>query len=145
MSVKAAKAYASNDVESGVIESDPAELIVLIFERTLDHLKVGKKLMEQSQYGIENFTKANDLIQKGLLACLDYDHGADVANNLASIYEWSLREIIRGRAEKSPERIQTVIDVLTPLYEGWLALASKEPMHFSSPETIKNESVASSQ
>ena len=144
MSAKAARAYASNDVEGGVIDSDPAELIVLIFERTLDHLKLGKKMLEESQYGIDNFTKANDLIQKGLLACLDYDRGADVANNLASIYDWSLREIIKGRAEKSPERIQTVIDVLTPLYEGWLALSSKEPMHFSSSETAANESSISS-
>ncbi|QKM64291.1 hypothetical protein DCO17_03000 [Polynucleobacter tropicus] len=144
MSAKAAKAYASNDVEGGVIDSDPAELIVLIFERTLDHLKLGKKMLEESQYGIENFTKANDLIQKGLLACLDYNRGADVADNLAAIYEWSLREIIKGRAEKSPEKIQAVIDVLTPLYEGWLALSAKEPMHFSSPESAANESVISS-
>ena len=144
MSAKAAKAYASNDVEGGVIDSDPVELIVLIFERTLDHLKLGKKMLEESQYGIEHFTKANDLIQKGLLACLDYNRGADVADNLAAIYEWSLREIIKGRAEKSPEKIQAVIDVLTPLYEGWLALSSKEPMHFSSSELPASESLASS-
>jgi flagellar protein FliS len=144
MSAKAARAYASNDVEGGVMDSDPAELIVLIFERTLDHLKLGKKMLEESQYGIDNFTKANDLIQKGLLACLDYDRGADVANNLASIYEWSLREIIKGRTEKSPEKIQTVIDVLTPLYEGWLALSTKEPTHFSSVQPAANESLASS-
>jgi flagellar protein FliS len=143
MSAKAARAYASNDVEGGVIDSDPAELIVLIFERTLDHLKLGKKMLEESQYGIENFTKANDLIQKGLLACLDYDRGADVANNLAAIYEWSLREIIKGRTEKSPEKIQAVIDVLTPLYEGWLTLSAKEPMHFSSSDTAANESALS--
>jgi flagellar protein FliS len=144
MSVKAARAYASIDVEGGVTDSDPAELIVLIFERTLDHLKLGKKMLEESQYGIDNFTKANDLIQKGLLACLDYDRGADVADNLAAIYEWSLREIIKGRAEKSPEKIQTVIDVLTPLYEGWLALSAKEPMHFSSSVLPTSESLASS-
>ena len=144
MSIKAARAYASIDVEGGVIDSDPAELIVLIFERTIDHLKLGKKMLEESQYGIDNFTKANDLIQKGLLACLDYDRGADVADNLAAIYEWSLREIIKGRTEKSPEKIQAVIDVLTPLYEGWLALSAKEPMHFSSPRDSVRESLADS-
>lgn len=143
MSVKAARAYASIDVAGGVTDSDPAELIVLVFERTLDHLKLGKKMLEDSQYGIDNFTKANDLIQKGLLACLDYDRGADVANNLAAIYEWSLREIIKGRAEKSPEKIQSVIDVLTPLYEGWLTLSAKEPTHFSGPTPSSNESLVS--
>jgi len=135
MSLKAAKAYASNDVHSGVVDSDPAHLVVLVFERALDHLKLGKSCLEQEDYGIEHFTKVNDLIQQGLLACLDYDQGEEIAQNLAAIYEWSLREIIKGRVEKSPEKIQEVIDVLTPLYEGWLALADKEPVHFSNPKT----------
>lgn len=139
MSAKAARAYASNDIQGGVVDSDPAELIALIFERILDHLKLGKRMLEESQYGIENFTKANDLIQQGLLACLDYQRGAEVANNLASIYEWALREIVRGRAEKSPAKIQEVIDVLTPLYEGWLSLSDKEPLHFSTSEEVDSK------
>jgi flagellar secretion chaperone FliS len=134
MSLKAAKAYASNNVQSGVVDSDPAHLVVLVFERALDHLKLGKAALEQDDYGIDHFTKVNDLIQKGLLACLDYSQGQDIAQNLAAIYEWSLREIIKGRVEKSPQKIQEVIDVLTPLYEGWLALADKEPVHFSNPK-----------
>ncbi len=131
MSAKAAKAYASNDVHGGVIDSDPIELVVLVYERALDHLKLGKAALEQNEYGIDHFAKANDLIQKGLLACIDYSQGDDIAQNLSAIYEWTLREIIKGRVEKSPEKIQEVIDVLTPLYEGWMGLSTKEPLHFS--------------
>jgi len=138
MSLKAAKAYASNDVHGGVVDSDPAKLVALVFERALDHLKLGKAALEQDDYGIDHFAKVNDLIQKGLLACLDYSQGEDVAQNLGAIYEWSLREIIKGRVEKSPAKIQEVIDVLTPLYEGWLALADKEPVHFSNVKTSVN-------
>lgn len=136
MSTKAAKAYAESDVHGGVIESDPIELVVLVYERAIDHLKLGKSALEQNNYGIDHFTKANDLIQKGLLACIDYSQGEDVAQNLAAIYEWTLREIIKGRVEKSPNKIQEVIDVLTPLYEGWLALAAKEPIHFASQNSV---------
>ena len=131
MSAKAAKAYASNNVHGGVIDSDPIELVVLVYERALDHLKLGKVAVEQGEYGIDHFTKANDLIQKGLLA--DYSQGEDIAQNLSAIYEWTLREIIKGRVEKSPEKIQEVINVLTPLYEGWLGLSAKEQVHFSNP------------
>jgi flagellar protein FliS len=135
MSTKAAKAYASNDVQSGVIDSDPIELVVLVYERALDHLKLGKVALEKSEYGIDHFTKANDLIQKGLLACIDYSQGEDIAQNLSAIYEWTLRQIVVGRVEKSPEKIQEVIDVLTPLYEGWMGLSNKEQMHFSNQKT----------
>jgi flagellar protein FliS len=65
-------------------------------------------------------------MQQGLLACLDYENGGDVAQSLGAVYEWALREILNARLTKSPEKIQDVLDVLSPLYEAWLALAPKE-------------------
>ncbi|NBV72232.1 MAG: flagellar export chaperone FliS [Burkholderiaceae bacterium] len=128
MNARAAMRYATNDVETGVHSSNSQQLIVLLYERLFDHLKIGKKELENGRYGIESFTKATELIQQGLLACLDYKGGAEVAQNLGAIYEWSLREIINARVTKSPEKIQEVLDVLTPLYEAWISLAPKEPI-----------------
>jgi flagellar protein FliS len=127
MNARAAMRYATNDVETGVHSSNSQELIVLIYERLFDHLKIGKKELEVGNYGIETFTKASELIQQGLLACIDYKEGGDIAQSLGAIYEWSLREIINARVTKSPEKIQEVLDVLTPLYEAWVSLAPKEP------------------
>jgi flagellar protein FliS len=128
MNARAAMRYATNDVETGVHSSNSQQLIVILYERLFDHLKIGKKELENGRYGIESFTKATELIQQGLLACLDYKGGAEVAQNLGAIYEWSLREIINARVTKSPEKIQEVLDVLTPLYEAWVSLAPKEPI-----------------
>jgi flagellar protein FliS len=123
---KSARAYAATDSLTGVNGSDPGQLIVLVYERTFDHLKLAKKALESGDYGIESFTKAHDLIQQGLLACLDFKTGGDVAQSLGAIYEWSLREILNARLTKSPAKVQEVLDVLAPLYEAWLALAPKE-------------------
>ena len=82
MSSKAAKAYANNEVDSRIISSDSRQLVVLVFERVLDNLKIGKGALENGEYGIESFTKAHDLIQQGLLACLDYSAGKEIAMNL---------------------------------------------------------------
>lgn len=128
MNVRAAKLYANNDAETGVNSLSSGQLIVLIYERVFDNLKLGKHALENGQHGVEAFTKAHDLIQQGLLACLDFKAGAEVAQNLGAIYEWSLREIINARVTKSPEKIQEVLDVLTPLYEAWVSLAPKEPV-----------------
>jgi flagellar protein FliS len=123
---KSARAYAATEAFTGVNASDPGQLIVLVYQRVFDHLNMGKKALEDGEYGIESFTKAHDLIQQGLLACLDYETGGEVAQSLGAVYEWSLRELIAARSAKSPERIQEIIDVLTPLYEAWSALAPKE-------------------
>lgn len=126
MSARAARAYATNQTHTGVDAADPGQLIVLVYERVFDHLKLARKALEDGGYGIEPFTKAHDLIQQGLLACLDYQDGGDVALSLGAIYEWSLREVLNARLNKSPEKVQEIIDVLTPLYEAWIELAPKE-------------------
>lgn len=126
MSTRAAKIYAANNTHTSVTSADSGQIIVLVYERIFDHLKVGKIALDNGQYAIETFSKAHDLIQQGLLACLDYEAGSEVAQNLGAIYEWSLREIIAARSDRSAQRIQGVIDVLQPLYEAWIALSPKE-------------------
>jgi flagellar protein FliS len=128
MNARAVKVYAETNTHTGVASANSSELIVLVYERLFDHLKIGKKELENGRYGIESFTKAHDLIQQGLVACIDYKEGGDIAQSLGAIYEWSLREIINARVTKSPEKIQEVLDVLTPLYEAWVSLAPKEPV-----------------
>lgn len=123
---KSARAYAATEAFTGVNASNPGQLIVLVYQRIFDHLNMGKKALESGEYGIESFTKAHDLIQQGLLACLDYETGGEVAQSLGAVCEWSLRELIAARSAKSPERIQEIIDVLMPLYEAWTALTPKE-------------------
>ena len=126
MNTRAAKMYAENNTHTSVVSADSGQIIVLVYERIFDHLKVGKLALENGQYAIESFTKAHDLIQQGLLACLDYEAGVEVAQNLGAIYEWSLREIITARTDRSAQRIQEVMNVLQPLYEAWIALSPKE-------------------
>jgi flagellar protein FliS len=128
MVLKSAKAYAATQIETGVVGAVSSQLVILVYERLFDHLKIGQKELENGRYGIESFTKAHDLIQQGLIACLDYKNGGDIAQSLGAIYQWSLREIIKARASKSPEKIQEVLDVLSPLYEAWISLAPKEPI-----------------
>ncbi|WP_353428176.1 flagellar export chaperone FliS [Polynucleobacter sp. MWH-UH19D] len=134
MIYKSAKAYAANEVLTGVHGSDPGQLIILVYERVFDHLKLAKQALENGDYGIEPFTKAHDLIQQGLLACLDYEGGGEVALSLGAVYEWVLREMLSARLTKSPEKIQAILDILTPLYEAWLALSPKEMINHLSAD-----------
>ena len=138
---KSARAYAANEVLTGVHGSDAGQLIVLVYDRVFDHLKLAKKALEDGEYGIEPFTKAHDLIQQGLLACLDYKDGGDVALSLGAVYEWTLREILNARLTKSPEKVQEILDVLAPLYEAWLALAPKDEIINLAPSASSDNNV----
>ena len=142
MNKRAAKIYLDSDAETSIQSFNSGQLIVLIYERIFDHLKLAKYALENGQHGMEAFTKAHDLIQQGLIACLDYKDGGDIAHSLSAIYDWSLREILSARINRSPERIQEVMDVLTPLYEAWLALAPKEPIQTLKPLPVDQSLMA---
>ena len=123
MSRKAAYRYAENETMTAVLGGDARELIVLIHQRIFDHLKLAKQELEKGNLGIEYFMKASDLIQQGLLGCLDYEKGKEIAHNLSAIYVWSMQELLSARVARSPEMVQDVINTLTPLYEAWIELS----------------------
>jgi len=118
----AARRYQTNDLNTSVIDASPHELIILVYKKIFDHLRMGKKEIQNGKYGIESFTKAQELINHGLLATLDYKNGGEIAQNLKVLYEWSLTELILARVGRSEEKVQSVIDVLTNLYEGWCSM-----------------------
>ena len=63
MSSRIANVYANNSVESKVINADNKELVVLIYERLIDHLKRGRLELEAGRYGIEEFEKAEIIVK----------------------------------------------------------------------------------
>jgi flagellin-specific chaperone FliS len=74
----------------------------------------------------ESFTKAIDLITTGLESCLDKEKGGEIAQNLAFIYDWAGKEIIRARLRRDPEMIQGVINAFVPLAEAWFEHAGQQ-------------------
>jgi len=123
---KAAKAYSTNQVETDISEADPIKLILLVYEKIFDNLRLGKIEINDNRHGMEYFTKASDLINSGLLTALDFNKGGKIAEDLDLIYRWALRKIIIARLEKSTDMIDEIIIVLTPLYEAWLSIFSEK-------------------
>lgn len=123
---KSATAYAHNDADTAVASFGSTQLIVLVYDRVLDHLRIAKFSMENGGDGIEAFNKAHDLIQQGLLACLDHERGAGIAENLNLVYEWSLREILSARLDRNLEKLDQVMIILTDLREAWSQMSSRD-------------------
>jgi len=123
---KAIKAYADASVNTSVSMSNSSELIVLVFEKIFDYLKVGKAAIENNQTAIEEFSKINDLINIGLVASLNREKGGEIAENLEFIYLWTMNKITEARLTKSHEKIDDVMLVLIPIYESWQALSNKK-------------------
>ena len=132
MTMRAHRTYADNQRETSVSSAKPVELVAMVYQRLLDHLQTGKAQMAAGEDSSESFTKAIDLITTGLESCLDKEKGGEIAQNLAFIYDWAGKEIIRARLRRDPEMIQGVINVFVPLAEAWLEHAGQKDDSFAS-------------
>jgi flagellar protein FliS len=123
---KALKAYSDSSVSTSVSMSTSNELIVLVFEKIFDYLRIGKIALENNKLAIEEFTKINDLINLGLVASLNREEGGEIAKNLEFIYLWAMNKITEARLTKSHEKIDDVTRVLMPIYESWQLLSKSK-------------------
>ena len=132
MTTRSHRAYAATQRETSVSSAKPVELVAMVYQRLLDHLHTGKIQMAEGTDSSESLTKAIDLITTGLESCLDKEKGGEIAQNLAFIYDWAGKEIIRARLRRDPEMIQGVINAFVPLAEAWLEHAGQKDESFAS-------------
>ena len=132
MTTRSHLAYAATQRETSVSSAKPVELVAMVYQRLLDHLQTGKIQMTEGADSSEALTKAIDLITTGLESCLDKEKGGEIAQNLAFIYDWAGKEIIRARIRRDPEMIQGVINAFVPLAEAWLEHAGQKDESFAS-------------
>ena len=131
MTMRAHRTYAATQRETSVSSAKPVELVAMVYQRLLDHLKTGKLQMAAGEDASESFSKAIDLITTGLESCLDKEKGGEIAQNLAFIYDWAGKEIIRARLRRDPDMVQGVINAFVPLAEAWLEHAGQKDTTFA--------------
>jgi flagellar protein FliS len=119
MNMRAHRAYAATQRETAVSSARPIDLVVMVYERLLDHLRSAQLQMAAGTDPVESLTKALELITTGLESCLDMERGGEIAQNLAAIYDWASRDILRARLRRDPQLIQGVIDAMQPLAQAW--------------------------
>jgi flagellar protein FliS len=126
MNRRAHQAYAASQIETGVASARPAELVVMVYERLFEHLKTAEAAFAEQKRADESIGKALELIAVGLQSCLDPKKGGDIANQLAVLYDWSIQQILLGKAQKNSVCFADVRRVLSPLAEGWRELAQNQ-------------------
>ena len=126
MTTRSHRAYAATQRETSVSSANPIELVAMVYQRLLDHLSTAKVQMSEGIDSSESLTKAIELITTGLESCLDKEKGGEIAQNLAFMYDWGCKEIIRSRLRRDPEMIQGVINAFVPLAEAWMEHAGQK-------------------
>lgn len=101
-----------------VYTSSPGDLVVMLYDGCLKQLKMGCMYIEDKN--IEGahkcLCKAQEFIGE-LVKSLDLSY--DISENLLMLYEFMMSEIRDANLEKSVERVNPVIEMLTELRGAW--------------------------
>jgi flagellar protein FliS len=98
----------------------------MCYEGAIDSLRMAKEKIKEKDYEkkAKAIIKAQDIIEE-LICSLDFEKGGEIANNLASLYNYMLRRILHGDLNKDVEPIDEVIGMFTELLSAWQEVASK--------------------
>lgn len=123
---RALRSYQNLQIETGVVSARPGGLIVMVYDRLLEHMADTRQLLARGEDASEPINKSIDLIADGLIAALDRERGGEVADNLAALYDWGVRTLLRARLKKDAELIEDLLRVFTPLREAWVRVNSPD-------------------
>lgn len=112
---RGASAYARVGVESGVMSASPHQLIVMLFDGAIASIRAARIHMQAGNVAEKGkaISKALDIVNNGLAAALDAERGGEVAERLASLYDYIVRLLLaanRHNDEQSLTQAETLLD-----------------------------------
>ena len=111
-------AYKSVSLES----SDQRKLVLLCFEALIRRQDEATVAFDENRYldAVEALRVAREIYSE-LLVSLDHEAAPEMSGQLASLYDFCIRELAMAGQDMSNERIPNTLRVTTELYEGFKA------------------------
>lgn len=120
-SSRAANAYRQVGVQSGVDGASPHRLIQMLFEGLMQNLHAARGALVRSETDLKgrHLTNAAQILEEGLKASLNREQGGDLARNLATLYDYCIRQLTRANLRNDAQMIEEVIALLEPVARSW--------------------------
>lgn len=125
---RGANAYARVGVESGVMSADPHRLIVMLFEGAQTAIRAARIHMQDGNTGEKGkaISKALDIINNGLAAALDQEKGGDIAERLASLYDYIARLLLTANLRNDEESLNQAEKLLENIASAWREIGQQQ-------------------
>ena len=103
--------------------SDPATLILMLYDRAIVLLDKAKNEIIEKQYEEKGYSliKANEIIAE-LAGSLDMEKGGEIATSLSRLYNFVMREIIDADTNLNTNAIDNARRIVSELRESWVRI-----------------------
>jgi len=119
-SIARAAAYDDMATRSIVMGSSSHGLVTLLFEELDNSLKAAEFFLDNQDLGNmrKSLTKASRVLA-GLQGSLDFDKGGELAVNLAELYRFCIKELIKANISADKEVVTSVRGLISPIHRAW--------------------------
>lgn len=128
------KNYIKQEVEGAT----KGKLVLLLYDGAIKFMRIAVKAIDDKniQDSHNNIMKAQNIIYE-LMSTLNMDAG-DISKNLLRLYDFMVWQLIEANREKSKDKVESVIKLMSNLREAWREVVQKEEGAVK-PETQETE------
>jgi flagellar protein FliS len=116
-------AYQSAAAHGGVAAADPHRLILMLIDGALERLAMARGCMARGELGEQArlINRCVSIIGE-LRASLDLRAGGQIAENLAELYDYMCRRLLKATTEARIELLDEVSKLLNEIRAGWVGI-----------------------
>lgn len=122
-------AYSQVGIETNVVDSDPHQLISMLFDGAIAAVATAKSNMLRKDIAAKGaaISKAISLIDQGLKVSLDEKAGGELAQNLKALYEYMCRQLLVANLNNEIALLDEVMRLLSDLKGAWDSIGKTSP------------------
>lgn len=120
-----AKIYQETRSTSAISEASPHKLITIMFEACQEQIAISKGAMMRGDVKtkVKSIKKAIEIIVR-LQACLDFEKGGHIAQQLDALYTFCTNRLALANATNDESSLDEVFKVIAEIKLGWTEIES---------------------
>lgn len=101
----------------------------MLYEGLIKYVRQAKNALEndQSQMAHDKLLQSQEIVTE-LISTLDMDVGGEIAEELYSLYDYMLHNLIQANVETDPFRLEDILPVIEELNEAWDEVINEKGM-----------------
>ena len=119
--VRAINAYNNVGLETSVNSADSHKLILLLYQGAMLAVSSARNQISRKETAAKgkSISHAIQIIEEGLKASLDTNAGGELAQNLASLYDYMTQRLLHANLNNDIDALNEVSRLLGELKEAW--------------------------
>jgi flagellar protein FliS len=115
--------YQAVAAHGGVAAADPHRLIVMLMDGALERISAAKGAIDNGAPDTKSrmIHRAVSIIDE-LRASLNFDTGGQIAANMADLYDYSSRQLLRASLESNTELLDEVSLLIREIRSAWIQI-----------------------